>query len=648
MSSSGLASGALSPSVAASPFAPGTNVWDFNYTSWFPHLKTRTVKSVTLPLTRAQAAYFLADGVDVPDDVFHIDKRYVVRVAKAGLHSTRAVPAFLPDFARSIETAVKELGGAVFPKLSWSSPQDARWITLDGTLRCENARDVLVLLKASAACATDLVDHPSRPVMASAQGWGPTPPRPAPIAAAAADSHSPVAAAGDDASASVDSDVSGVIYDENHPDYDPLRALLARAKRAQAADDAATAAAVAESPSGAAPPSDAELSALYGPDALTLEQRLGPLLPPPSAPSVSLSSSVANSNSSNTAAESDKAAIGGDHDGDDDGSAASPFALVLKKWSTLHPWRELRVFVVHGRVVALSQRDDEEHDELQRRAARRKLKRAVLDFHEDHMTRPLLRSLSEEEVAAVRAGAVPGGRSVHYCYDVYVDTRGKVFVLDVGPLGPDWGATALVDWDRHLAALIAAGEADAAAHSHRNSSNSIGGNADANTSASVCASASSNSQPAALGAGFAALLAEMSALEAGKEADIIIADTASSNNTQQPENVIIPGINDDEDDSDFETEDRDGAAIAAALRAGRRYPVPMAVVTAATARAANQRATVAAVRARLPADRADLTDTDAIEKLIREQKALGNVQAPGGESETESSDGEDDSNHGDK
>jgi hypothetical protein len=599
---------------ATSPFAPGTDVWEFAYPAWSVPLKARAIRSVTLPLSAACVEYLLADGVDIPDDVFHIDQRYVERVARSALHSTRACPPFLPAFARDIHTAIASLGGAVFPKLSWSSPKDARWITLDGSLRCENARDVLALVKASATCATDLLHHPARPVMASARGWGP-----APALSSAAPDSAPAGAGADSITTGADSD-STVIYDESHPDYDPLRALLARAKQKQAADaataDAAAAAAAATSGAGAATPhpetaaaaEEARLTAEYGPDARTLVQRLGPLLPPPPRPlppATTATSAVVSAAGPEAGAEGEPAAVASGPD------AATPFALVLKKWSVLQPWREFRVFVVHRHVVAISQRDDDEYDELQRRAVRRRLKNAVLDFHDD--------CVAEKRVF----------RSPHYCYDVYVDSKGKVFVVDASAVGPDVGATALVDWDRHLGALIAAGEADAAA--------AVSADAPAAAAAAAAGSNKPVSETVAtaqtLGEEFFGLVAKMSELEPGKEADVTVLATASAQKQQQP--VVIPGINDDEDDSDFETEDRGGRAVLAAARRGFRYPVPLCVVTAETARSANQRATVAAVKARLPADRCDLTDTDAIEKMIAEQKAAGNFWRAGDETSSD-------------
>lgn len=50
------------------------------------------------------------------------------------------------------------LGGEVFPKLNWSSPKDASWITHNGTLKCTNFNEVCLLLKSSDFVMNDLTN----------------------------------------------------------------------------------------------------------------------------------------------------------------------------------------------------------------------------------------------------------------------------------------------------------------------------------------------------------------------------------------------------------------------------------------------------------------------------------------------------------
>ena len=57
---------------------------------------------------------------------------------------------------REIAQAIEDLGGEVFPKLNWSSPRDASWITTTNTLKCHHASDIFLLLKSSDFVAHDL------------------------------------------------------------------------------------------------------------------------------------------------------------------------------------------------------------------------------------------------------------------------------------------------------------------------------------------------------------------------------------------------------------------------------------------------------------------------------------------------------------
>ena len=64
--------------------------------------------------------------------------------------------AVFADFRRAVDAAIAELGGAVTPKLNWSSPKDTAWLNPTRTLRCENADTVFLMLRASDRIAHDL------------------------------------------------------------------------------------------------------------------------------------------------------------------------------------------------------------------------------------------------------------------------------------------------------------------------------------------------------------------------------------------------------------------------------------------------------------------------------------------------------------
>lgn len=41
-----------------------------------------------------------------------------------------------------IDAAIADLGGCVAPKLTWSSPHDAAWVTAGKSVACANAQEV--------------------------------------------------------------------------------------------------------------------------------------------------------------------------------------------------------------------------------------------------------------------------------------------------------------------------------------------------------------------------------------------------------------------------------------------------------------------------------------------------------------------------
>jgi len=62
-----------------------------------------------------------------------------------------------PDLDTQIRAVVTKYDGAVFPKLNWTSPQDASWILSPSTpLRCTSPSDVYLYLKSSDFASHDL------------------------------------------------------------------------------------------------------------------------------------------------------------------------------------------------------------------------------------------------------------------------------------------------------------------------------------------------------------------------------------------------------------------------------------------------------------------------------------------------------------
>jgi len=131
------------------------------FTNWYPSFKDITIKSIAIHLSESVCEYLLSDGVVLPDEkdshrenvASHRDSDEEVDWENEAEHNTLEPPSF-PDFEEEVSRCIEALGGSVFPKLDWSSPKDAAWISFDRTLRCRCIRDILLLLKSS-----DFVTH---------------------------------------------------------------------------------------------------------------------------------------------------------------------------------------------------------------------------------------------------------------------------------------------------------------------------------------------------------------------------------------------------------------------------------------------------------------------------------------------------------
>lgn len=62
-----------------------------------------------------------------------------------------------PELHKTIKEKISELGGAVAPKLNWSAPKDAAWISPhQNTMKCTSPNDIYLLLKSSSFVSHDL------------------------------------------------------------------------------------------------------------------------------------------------------------------------------------------------------------------------------------------------------------------------------------------------------------------------------------------------------------------------------------------------------------------------------------------------------------------------------------------------------------
>lgn len=61
-----------------------------------------------------------------------------------------------PAIHSRVKAVISELGGSVSPKLNWSAPKDATWISATNSTECKTANDIYLLLKSSNFITHDL------------------------------------------------------------------------------------------------------------------------------------------------------------------------------------------------------------------------------------------------------------------------------------------------------------------------------------------------------------------------------------------------------------------------------------------------------------------------------------------------------------
>ena len=146
------------------------------FQSWYPKFRkskqigtNSTPRSIILPLPTNFSNYLLCDGIHLPADATNVSSCLDANVGESdeedkwrngddsedGSNDDEEIYSF-PEFTEAISEAISKLGGAVLPKLNWSSPKDATWMN-GGTLKCKTPGDIYLLLKSSDFIVHDLI-----------------------------------------------------------------------------------------------------------------------------------------------------------------------------------------------------------------------------------------------------------------------------------------------------------------------------------------------------------------------------------------------------------------------------------------------------------------------------------------------------------
>lgn len=143
--------------------------------SWYRKYRQHCMHSVILPLPNSILEYLGESGIILADDTKcaneEDDEEWTAPITTntSPLHEyedsdsdelleTTPPNHRFPEFHQRLKDVIAELGGAVFPKLNWSAPQDATHMMTEKTMRCIQPNDIYLLLKSSNLITHDL-DH---------------------------------------------------------------------------------------------------------------------------------------------------------------------------------------------------------------------------------------------------------------------------------------------------------------------------------------------------------------------------------------------------------------------------------------------------------------------------------------------------------
>ena len=166
--------GSLSPSIN-DPMPNVDHILNCQIHVWYHRHRRWTIKSRILDLSPEFIAYLHQDEFFLPPGakLQPIRRRHYDDDSSSSsgwssngddayerpeIDSNSDESASLPEFNEipQVRAIIDELGGAVLPKMNWSSPKDATWITCTGTMKCVTPCDVILLLKASEFIQHDL------------------------------------------------------------------------------------------------------------------------------------------------------------------------------------------------------------------------------------------------------------------------------------------------------------------------------------------------------------------------------------------------------------------------------------------------------------------------------------------------------------
>ncbi|EAW08706.1 cell proliferation protein CDC123 [Aspergillus clavatus NRRL 1] len=142
------------------PPIPYSHILHCSYHHWQPRYRTITPKSRLIPLTDPFVSYLRADGIVLPpENTSPQDEDDLDTFSDDGADEEPDPSVEWQDIHSQIKSTISEFGGKVTPKLNWSAPKDAVWMSATNDLQCRTPNDIYLLLKSSDFVTHDL-EHP--------------------------------------------------------------------------------------------------------------------------------------------------------------------------------------------------------------------------------------------------------------------------------------------------------------------------------------------------------------------------------------------------------------------------------------------------------------------------------------------------------
>ncbi|PMD49419.1 D123-domain-containing protein [Hyaloscypha bicolor E] len=144
------------------PFEPvkKSHILHCSYDYWHQIYRSSALKSRIIPLTPQFLSYLREDGIILPSETptFPPPSTYNPSSSTSSDWDSDPDPdpsLSFPTIHQAIKETIHELGGLVAPKLNWSAPKDATWISMKkNSMECATPNDIYLLLKSS-----DFVTH---------------------------------------------------------------------------------------------------------------------------------------------------------------------------------------------------------------------------------------------------------------------------------------------------------------------------------------------------------------------------------------------------------------------------------------------------------------------------------------------------------